>query len=133
MRKEETKKHKGKTPSFGNTNNPLFLNNFEIDGDDMNRVLDTHGNLRREELKTDRRSYNKNPSTDLTDKFSAPILSHRETRKAGSKRPARGGQRQRNTFSKVSPSLHKSTTQQKSPTHIGTSTPKPGHFGKIFT
>ena len=29
--KEEKKRHKGKTPSFGNTNASLFLNNFQIE------------------------------------------------------------------------------------------------------
>uniref|UniRef100_A0A7S3JI48 Uncharacterized protein n=1 Tax=Euplotes harpa TaxID=151035 RepID=A0A7S3JI48_9SPIT len=34
--KEEQKRHKGKTPSFGNSNTPLFMNNFQTDNSDMN-------------------------------------------------------------------------------------------------
>lgn len=128
MGKEETKRHKGKTPSFGNTNNPLFLNNSEINGQEMKEEVEESG----EDLYINRKSLNNNPSTDLTDKFIAPILSHREVRKIGLKKSVRTGQRQRNTFNKIPPPLHKSTTPLKFSTHIGASTPKPGHFGKIL-
>lgn len=127
IRKEETKKHKGKTPSFGNTNAPLFLNNFQVDGEDsLPPELRTPENLHEEELKTDRRSLNKNQTSDLTDKFKAPILSHRDTRKAGSRKPIRAGQRNRNSLNKASPLGNKFNKG------IGISTPKPLNYGKLL-
>lgn len=71
-RPEETKKHKGKTPSFGNTNPPLFLNNFQIDPTEIGSDNNTPNYIkkeREEEIKADKRTFSKTPSADLTDKF----------------------------------------------------------------
>jgi hypothetical protein len=71
-----------------------------------------------------KRAAPKNPSTDLTDRFKTPILSHRDMHKPISKKPLLPGARDRNYASKISP-LHK-----KSPHHLGASTPKTGLLGK---
>lgn len=122
--KEETKRHKGKTPSFGNTNAPLFLNNFMIDADADIVIEQNTPDYRKEELKSERRTFSNKASADLTDKFTAPILSHRDmSRKAGPKNSVtRAGQRPRPLSKKTSPYHNKNTA-------VGTSTPKPSISG----
>jgi hypothetical protein len=126
--KEETKKHKGKTPSFGNANSPLFLNNFQIDTE-ANIVIEpnTAGN-RKEETKNERRTFSNKASADLTDKFTSPILSHRgDTRKPAPKKSVtRPGQRPRPLSKKTSPYHNKSAA-------VGASTPKPTISGIVAT
>lgn len=120
---EEGKRHKGKTPSFGNSNAPLFLNNFQIDAADISSENNTPSYNKKEEAKTDRRSLNKIPSTELTDKFTAPILSHREMKKTQPKKPSKQGYRTRPLSKKASPNVRKHNP-------IGNYTPKPAAGSK---
>lgn len=125
-RPEETKKHKGKTPSFGNTNPPLFLNNFQIDPTEIGSDNNTPNYIKKEkdeELKADKRTFSKTPSADLTDKFSAPILSHREPKKNPVKKTAKPLNRTRPLSKKASPKLANSTL-------VGPHTPKLQSSGK---
>ena len=104
---EEIKKHKGKTPSFGNTNAPLFLNNFNIETSDINSGANTPSYTKVEENKFDRKTFSKMPNTNLIDKFAAPVLSHRDVKKTTSKNTARAVQRDRPMSKKASPKLTK--------------------------
>lgn len=122
-RHEEKKRHKGKTPSFGNSNAPLFLNNFQINPEDINSENITP-HYQEEEIKTDRRSYTKFPSSEVPDKWSAPILSHRGEKKSGSKRPTRPGQRNRPLSKKASPNGMNSSPNN-------TYSSKPNSHGKV--
>jgi hypothetical protein len=123
--KEETKKHKGKTPSFGNANSPLFLNNFQIDSEANIVAEQNTRESRKEEGKNERRTFSSKGSADLTDKFASPILSHRDTKKTVPKKSVtRPGQRPRPLSKKTSPYHNKSAA-------IGASTPKPNVSGIV--
>jgi hypothetical protein len=125
LMKEETKKHKGKTPSFGNANSPLFLNNFQIDTEANIVVEQNTRESRKEETKNDRRTFSGKGSADLTDKFTSPILSHRDTRKTVPKKSVtRPGQRPRPLSKKTSPYHNKSAA-------ASASTPKPSVSGIV--
>lgn len=104
---EETKKHKGKTPSFGNTNAPLFLNNVNIETSEMNSGANTPSYTKAEENKFDRKTFSKPPSNNLMDKFTAPVLSHRERNKGSGKHTARAPVRERQMSKKTSPNMTK--------------------------
>jgi hypothetical protein len=122
LKQEEKKKHKGKTPSFGNTNAPLFLNNFQIDPNEI--ISDNTTPLsHKEDTKSDRRTY-MHPSTEITEKFSAPILSHREQKKSGGRKPVRGSVKNRQHSKKASPLTGISSA--------GSFTPKPVSQSKIL-
>ena len=104
---EETKKHKGKTPSFGNTNAPLFLNNVNIETSEINSGANTPSYTKAEENKFDRKTFSKPPNNNLVDKFTAPVLSHREVKKSSGKNTARVPVRERQLSKKTSPNLTK--------------------------
>ena len=80
--KEEQKKHKGKTPSFGNSNAPLFLNNFQIDTNQLSSGTNTPSNTKSEEIKIEHKRVagSRSRHGGITDRIliSQPILSHRE-------------------------------------------------------
>ena len=103
---EETKKHKGKTPSFGNSNAPLFLNYFQPETNPASVGSSTPNTLKTEEIKLDKRSVGgrtTNHSGSILDKFAEPILTNRTV---GNKKPNRATYRpSRPASKKASPTL----------------------------
>lgn len=104
------KKHKGKTPSFGSANTPLFMSHIQLDPHDVHSaaILKSAANTpsyASHEDRLERRTFMKAPPA--AERFVAPVLSHRDHKRQTKKvtRPAHRGQNRQS--SKASPSAGK--------------------------